>query len=121
MYIEDDTELDRSWSVLHLTRKGFGDTDLPDRSVWFDRVDLHILRQQIFDSEGLIVSDTKYDKWQSYAGVSFPSHINASFKKDGYGVVMDITDMQMNPGLTDDKFALEQPEGSKLRVIGASN
>jgi hypothetical protein len=35
-------------------------------------------------------------------------------------VVLDMTEMQMNLNLTSDKFVLNQPEGSKLQVIGAS-
>jgi hypothetical protein len=49
----------------------------------------------------------------------FPAHIDGSFKKDGYAIGIDILDMQMNLTLPDAKFALEQPAGSKLRVIGA--
>ena len=119
IYVEDDTDVDHAWSVLQFTRKGPGDTDLPDRSVWFDRVDLRIIRQRIFDDQGLIVSDTKYDKWQPYAGVVFPSHIDANFKKAGYGFSIDVTDMKMNVELADNKFQLAQPPGSKLQVIGA--
>jgi len=78
--------------------KGPGDTDLPDRSVWFDRLDLRAIRQRIFDNDGLIVSDTKYDKWQPYDGVLFPKHIDASFKKDGYGVVINTNAVKMKFG-----------------------
>jgi outer membrane lipoprotein-sorting protein len=120
VHIQDDTDVDHSWYVLQIARKGPGDTDLPGRSVWFDRLDLHIIRQRIFDADGLIVSDTKYDKWKSYGGVMFPAHIDAGFKKDGYGLVINTSDLQMNPALADDKFALEQPAGSKLKVIGGS-
>ncbi len=49
----------------------------------------------------------------------FPAHIDINLSKDQYGVVLDVTDMQMNLPLTDDKFVLNQPEGSQLQVIGA--
>jgi hypothetical protein len=120
IFIEDDTDVDHAWSILQFTRKGPGDTDLPDRSVWFDRSDLRIIRQRIFDDQGLIVSDTTYDKWLPYAGAMFPSHIDANFKKAGYGFSIDVTEMKMNVELTDDKFVLEQPAGSKLQVIGGT-
>jgi hypothetical protein len=118
IFIEDDTDFDHAWSILQVTRKGPGDTDLPDRSVWFDRSDLRIIRQRIFDDHGLIVSDTTYDKWLPYSGAMFPSRIDANFKKAGYGFSIDVTEMKMNLELADNKFELQQPPGSKLQVIG---
>lgn len=117
IHIEDDTDTDHSWYILQITRRGPNDTDLPDRSVWFDRINFHVVHQRIFDDKGLIVSDTKYDKWQAFNGVLFPMHIDAAFKKDGYGVVIDTSDLKMNLDLPDDKFALAKPEGYKVQEI----
>ena len=50
----------------------------------------------------------------------FPAHIDLNRPKDGYGLVMDVLDMQMNLSLTSDKFELNQPEGTQLQTIGAS-
>ena len=66
------------------------------------------------------MSDTRYDKWQPFNGVLFPGHIDASFKKDGVGVVINITSVKMNTPLTDEQFVLTQPEGSKLRDLDAA-
>jgi hypothetical protein len=120
IHMEDDTDVDHSWYILQFTRKGPDDTDLPDRSVWFDRLTLRAIRQRVFDNDGLIVSDTKYDKWQPYDGVMFPTHIDASFKKDGYGVVINASAVKMNTEPGDEKFAQEQPAGSTLKVLGAT-
>lgn len=121
IHIEDDTDVDHAWYILQFTRKGPDDTDLPDRSVWFDRQDLRAVRQRIFDNDGLIVSDTKYDKWQVYGDVLFPAHIDASFKKDGYGVTINTSAVKMNSAPGDDKFILNQPEGSTLKVLGTAH
>ena len=121
IHIEDDTDVDHSWYILQFTRKGPGDTDMPDRSVWFDRMDLRAIRQRIFDNDGLIVSDTKYDKWQPYDGVLFPTHIDASFKKAGYGVVINTNSVKMNSEPGDEKFAQTQPPGSTLQVLGGAH
>ena len=120
IHIEDDTDIDHSWYILQIARKGPNDTDLPDRSVWFDRLNLRPIRQRIFDDQGLIVSDTQYDKWRVYNDVLFATHIDAGFKKSGYGVVIDTTEMKMNLPLADDKFVLEQPAGTTLKVLGAA-
>ena len=89
------------------------------RNVWFDRLDLSIVRQKVLDPMGGIISDTRYSKWQPYDGVMFPAHIDLNRDEDGYGVVMDVTDMKMNVPLTDDKFVLPRPPGSTLQTIGA--
>ena len=45
----------------------------------------------------------------------FPAHIDINRPVEGYGLVMDVIDMKMNINLTDDKFALNQPEGSNCK------
>jgi len=116
----DLTDEDNAYYTLHFLRKGPGGEILPlfSRSVWFDRLDLTIVRQFVYDDAGNIVSDTRYAKWQNYEGVQFPSHIDINRPIDGYGVVMDLEKMQMNRPLETDQFVLTQPEGSRLQTIG---
>ena len=57
-------------------------------------------------------------EWKPYDNVPFPKHIEINRPQDEYGVVLDIVRMDINKGVTDDKFVLEQPEGTKLRTIG---
>ena len=108
---------DNALYVLFFMRNG-----VPLRSVWFDRIDLSIVRQIVWNDAGDEVSDTRYSKWQTYTGVRFPAHIDINRPKDEYGVVLDLMDpkdMKMNIEMGDEKFALPQPEGSQLREIGA--
>lgn len=118
IYLQDDTDVDHTWYVLQIARKGPNDTDLPDRTIWFDRLDFHVVRQRVYDETGLIVSDTKYDKWKPINGIPFPMHIDASFKKDGYGTVIETSDVQMNPAMNDEQFVLEKPEGYAVKDLG---
>ena len=48
----------------------------------------------------------------------FPKHIEIDRPQDEYAVVLDIVKMDINKGVADDKFVLEQPEGTTLRTIG---
>jgi outer membrane lipoprotein-sorting protein len=118
--LQDLTDEDNAQYILQFLRKAADGSLVFSRSVWFDRLDLSITRQIVFDETGDIVSDTRYTKWQPYNAVMFPAHIDINRPKDGYGVVMDVVEMQMNPNLTNDKFELSQPEGTQLQVIGAS-
>ncbi len=118
--LEDDTDEDTALYKLHFLRAGPDGKPMLARSVWFDRLDLSIVRQKTFNEKGEIVSDTRYLKWQPYNAVMFPSHIDLNRYVDGYGVTMDILEMQMNKVLTDEQFVLNPPEGSTPRKIGES-
>lgn len=115
----DLTDEDNALYGLTLITKAADGTLRATREIWFDRLDLSIVRQMVYDEQVAIVSDTKYAKWTVYGGVSFPAHIEIQRPIDGYGVVMDIEQMQMNKALGDDKFLLNRPEGSTLQQIGA--
>jgi hypothetical protein len=121
--LEDATDEDNAIYVLHFIKTGPDGKLMIARNVWFDRLDLSIVRQKVLDpsGSGSIVSDTRYSKWQAYNGVMFPAHIDINRDEDGYGLVMDITEMKMNIDLSDpdNKFVLNQPPGSTLQVIGA--
>ena len=114
------TDEESAFYVIHFIRKlPRGDLRVA-REVYFDRLDLTITRQIVFDDAGDIVSDTNYAKWMPYGGVLFPSHIEIQRPKDEYGVVMDIVQMEMNKALTDAMFVLTPPEGAQIQVIGAA-
>ncbi len=120
--LEDFTDEDNAFYILNFVKKAPDGSLMLARTVWFDRLDLTIVRQMVFDPKGEIVSDTRYSKWQVYSGVMFPSHIDINRVQDGYGLVLDIpdmSDMKMNVDLPNDKFVLKQPAGYKLQVIGA--
>ncbi len=115
--LEDDTDEEHALITLLILH-----TEPPpirlDRAIYFDRLNLQIVRQKSFDAYGLTESDVRYSDWQNYSGVSFPTTIDINRPEDGYGVVMKMVKMEMNANVTDDKFVLAQPEGSHLRLIG---
>lgn len=88
------------------------------RSLWFNRLDLQLARQLIFDPAGNILSDSRYSEWKPWDNVPFPKHIDFNRPQDGIGVVIDIVKMDINKGVPEDKFVLTQPEGTKLRTVG---
>ena len=115
---KDDTDEDNALYRLEFNRKAPDGTPIPGREVWFDRTDLTIVRQKVYDEKGGVESDTSYSKWQSYNnGAMFPSHVDINRRKDGYGVVIDVVKMDMSADVPDSKFVLDQPAGSKLQVI----
>ena len=88
------------------------------RTIWFNRLDLRLARQLIFDGSGNILSDARYSEWRAYDNVPFPKHIEINWPREESAVVIDIVKMDINKGVSDDKFVLEQPEGTTLQILG---
>jgi hypothetical protein len=115
---ENLTDEENAFYILQFVRENGKRQLYLDRAVWFDRVDLHLARQLIFDEQGNILTDARYSQWRAYDNVPFPKHVEINRPRDEYGVVIDVVKMDINKGVTDDKFVLDQPEGTKLQVIG---
>jgi outer membrane lipoprotein-sorting protein len=118
LLLENFTDEDNAFYVLHVVRvNGGGELQL-ERTIWFNRYNLTMARQLIFDAAGNILTDARYAQWQPYDNVAFPKHIEINRPRDEYAVVIDIVKMDINKGVSDDKFVLEQPEGTTLQVVG---
>jgi hypothetical protein len=116
--LEDFTDEDNAAYIVHVLYKGEdGDLHL-ERDIWFDRLSLHIARQILFDPQGEILTDARYNDWKTYDNVPFPRIIDINRPKDEYGVVITVVKMDINKPVGQDKFVLEQPEGTVLQVLG---
>ena len=112
------TDEDNAFYIIPVVHEnGNGQLQL-SRSIWFNRYNLTIARQFIFDANGNILTDARYSDWKTYDNVPFPKHIEINRPKDEYAVVIDVVKMDINKGVSQDKFVLEQPEGSTLQVVG---
>jgi hypothetical protein len=112
------TDEDNAFYILPVVHEnGNGQLQLT-RSIWFNRYNLTIARQFIFDATGNILTDARYSDWKSYDNVPFPKHIEINRPRDEYAVVIDIVKMDINKGVSTDKFALEQPDGTTRQVVG---
>jgi outer membrane lipoprotein-sorting protein len=118
LILENYTDEDNAFYILHEVSEGAnGSLDLL-RTVWFDRLNLRLARQIIFDKSGNILTDARYSDWKQFSGVPFPKHIEINRPQDEYGVVLDVVKMDINQGVSDDKFVFNQPPGSTLRTLG---
>jgi outer membrane lipoprotein-sorting protein len=115
--LENLTDEAGAFYIVHVVREDKGVLRL-QRTIWFSRVNLEISRQMLFDGAGNILTDARYSDWHAFDKTPFPKHIEINRPQDEYGVVIDIVKMEINKGVTDDKFVLEQPPGTTLRVLG---
>jgi outer membrane lipoprotein-sorting protein len=116
--IENFTDEDNAYYILHEIRELPGGELRLSRTIWFDRIGLQMARQMIFDDNGNILTDARYSQWHPYDNVPFPKHIEINRPRDEYAVVIDLVKMDINKGVPDDQFALDQPEGTTLQVVG---
>jgi hypothetical protein len=118
--LENFTDEDNAYYILHEVEETRpGALDLL-RDVWFSRVDLRLARQILLDKSGNILTDARYSEWRQFDDFSFPKHIEINRPQDEYGVVLDVVKMDINKGVSDDKFVLNQPPGSMLRTLGTA-
>jgi outer membrane lipoprotein-sorting protein len=118
-FLQNLTDEDNANYILSVIAPG-ETGPLLQRQLWFDRLNLRMVRQLIFDPLGDILTDARYNDWQRYDNVLFPKRIEINRPKDEYGVVITIVKTDINKPVTDDKFVLDQPPGAELRVIGAA-
>ena len=118
--LENYTDEENAYYILHVVHDERNELHL-SRTIWFNRLDLQLARQLVFDESGNILTDARYSQWRAYDNVPFPKHIEINRPRDEYAVVIDIVKMDINKGVSDDKFVLAQPPGSKLEVLGSSS
>jgi outer membrane lipoprotein-sorting protein len=84
------------------------------RKIIFSRTDLFPHRQFVYDQEGNLATDSRYEGYKDYKGVNFPSQIEIWRPQEEYDITLTIVKLQLNEPLPDDKFALEQPPGAQV-------
>ncbi|MEX2264656.1 MAG: DUF4292 domain-containing protein [Bryobacteraceae bacterium] len=118
-FIEDATDEVVADYILHIVKNSPQGEPYLARNIWFDRQTLRIVRQKLFDTRGRLLTDARYDKWQSFDGVPFPKHIEINRPRDEYAVVLDLVKMEINRPMKDEQFVLERPAGVQVQVLGA--
>lgn len=84
------------------------------RKIIFNRVNLQPDRQLMYDQNGYVATDTRYNDFRDYDGFKFPSVIQIWRPQEEYSIVLNMVKLQINQPLTDDQFVLQQPPGSQV-------
>ena len=88
------------------------------RKISFSRTDLKPHRQMIYDQQGNVVTNAKYEHYADYAGTQFPSTIEIERPQEDYDIVLTMVKLELNKQLKDEQFALEQPAGAEVVHLG---
>jgi hypothetical protein len=84
------------------------------RKIVFSRTDLLPHRQLVYDPDGNLATDSRYEGYKEYDSLKFPSQIEIWRPQEEYDITLTIVKLQLNERLPDDKFALEQPAGAQV-------
>src|SRR6266853_485296 len=84
------------------------------RKIVFSRTDLQPHRQYIYDEQGNLITDARYENYKDYDGVSFPARIEMYRPQEEYDIKLNMLKLEINKPLRDDQFALEQPPGAEV-------
>ena len=88
------------------------------RKFWFERRELNLTRQQIFDENANMVTDARYGNWNAGGIESFAQRVTVSRPADGYQIGLIIQKASVNNEIGDDRFAMEPPAGVTVERIG---
>ncbi len=84
------------------------------RKIFFSRTDLLPHRQIVYDKNGYVATDARYEDFREYGGMRFPAQIQIWRPQEEYSIFLNLVKLTLNQPLTDQQFALAQPPGSQL-------
>lgn len=105
---------------LLVIRKGANGSYLA-RRIEFSRTDLLPYRQVIYDQQGNVATDARYQSYKDFDGITFPAVIQIDRPREAYDITLNILKLDLNKALTDDQFALEQPAGADVVRLDQPN
>ena len=91
------------------------------RKIIFSRTDLQPHRQQIYDDNGVLVTDVRYGDYNEYDGIQFPKQTEIERPQEEYDITLNIVKLELNKPLNDDQFELQQPAGAEVVHLGQQN
>ncbi|HVZ17317.1 MAG TPA: outer membrane lipoprotein-sorting protein [Terriglobales bacterium] len=103
--------------VIHKGDKGW----YLSRKVIFSRGDLLPHRQLIYDLEGNLVTEAKYEGYKDFNGTQYPTDIDIWRPSEEYSIGITVVKLTVDQPLKDDQFTLEQPSGVQVVHLDSEN
>jgi len=113
-----EAEAESSYYIVHILRSMPEHGLVLARNIWFERRKLSLVRLQVFDDDGEMVTDVHYSNYAQFSGITYPQEIVVDRPKDLYGLRLSLTKLEFNQPVGNDKFLLEQPPGTELINLG---
>jgi outer membrane lipoprotein-sorting protein len=102
---------------LLVLQRGAQDTWHLRRNIYFNRADLQIYRQTIYDDKGEVITDAHYSDPKNYDGVQFPSLIEIERPQEEYSISLKMVKLALNVTLKPEQFQMEIPPGATVTEL----
>jgi outer membrane lipoprotein-sorting protein len=102
---------------VQILAKPEGQTVRTLRVVHINSTDLLPYQQDIYDTDGQVVTKAHYSNYQYYGNTPFPSNIIIERPRDHYSLTVNITKLTLNGKLDDDQFELKIPENIPVETL----
>ena len=107
-------QLDYDLDILEQPR---GQTARTVRVIHINRSNLLPYQQDIYDSDGNVVTSAFYSNYQTFNEIPFPMKIEIKRPLDQYTLTITITKLTLNQKLEDDQFELKIPDGVPIKTM----
>jgi outer membrane lipoprotein-sorting protein len=87
------------------------------RVIHINRVNMLPYQQDIYNDDGQVVTQAKYDNYKDFGGQQFPSLITITRPLDEYSLKVQIKSLKLNETLEDDQFELKIPDGVTVQKM----
>jgi len=102
---------------VQILAKPEGQTVRTLRVVHINSTDLLPYQQDIYDTDGQVVTKAHYSNYQYYGNTPYPSNIIIERPRDHYSLTVNITKLTLNQKLDDDQFELKIPENIPVETL----
>jgi outer membrane lipoprotein-sorting protein len=102
---------------LEILEQPHGQTAHTIRLIHISRANLLPYQQDIYDTDGNIVTRAFYSNYQSFDDIPFPMKIEIKRPLDQYTLTVTLTKLTLNQKLDDDQFELKIPEGVPIKTM----
>jgi len=101
--------------IMHT--KANGHEQEPRRVVYFHRDDLQPYQQDIYDSDGNLVTQVTYAGYQDFEGSKYPSSVVITRPMEELRVTLSVDSVKENQQLPDNQFVVPIPDGAKIQKM----
>jgi outer membrane lipoprotein-sorting protein len=102
---------------LQILAKPDGQTVRTLRVVHINSTDLLPYQQDIYDTNGQVITKAHYSNYQYYGNTPYPSNIIIERPRDHYSLTVNITKLTLNDKLDDDQFELKIPDNIPIETL----
>jgi outer membrane lipoprotein-sorting protein len=102
---------------LEILEQPQGETAHTRRVIHISRTNLLPYQQDIYDTDGNVVTSAFYSNYQSFNDIPFPMKIDIRRPLDQYTLTVTMTKLTLNQKLEDDQFELKIPDGVPVKTM----